>query len=122
MDLAGFRGWLDAYFRAWESNEPADVAALFSEDAEYRVGPFAEAWVGRDEIVRRWTSGAQTDVTWSCEPLALEEGVGIAHWNVVARDPDDVLRERDGILVLAFTDDGRCRDHGEWYLSRDVPG
>jgi uncharacterized protein (TIGR02246 family) len=51
MDRAGFEGWLRRYFEAWVSNDPDDVAALFTEDALYWVGPFREPWVGRDQIV-----------------------------------------------------------------------
>jgi SnoaL-like protein len=60
MDPAGFEDWLGRYFDAWVSNDPADVASLFTEDAIYRVGPFREPWVGRDQIVDRWTSGILT--------------------------------------------------------------
>ena len=65
MDRDAFGRWLEAYFAAWVSNEPDDVAALFTEDATYAVGPFADVWEGRDEIVRRWTSGAQEDVEYA---------------------------------------------------------
>jgi hypothetical protein len=34
----------------------------------------------------------------------------------------DAYSARDGILLVAFTDDGRCRDHREWFVSRDLPG
>ena len=28
--------WVDSYRRAWESNDPADIRAVFTEDALYR--------------------------------------------------------------------------------------
>jgi ketosteroid isomerase-like protein len=42
MDRGGFEDWLRRYFDAWVSNDPVDVAALFTEDALYWVGPFRE--------------------------------------------------------------------------------
>ena len=36
IDLDSFRAWLDRYERAWRSNDPADAADLFTEDAVYR--------------------------------------------------------------------------------------
>jgi hypothetical protein len=30
MDVDAFEAWLDAYFAAWVSNDPDDVAALFT--------------------------------------------------------------------------------------------
>ena len=59
-------------FRRLGLERPDDVAALFTQDATYAVGPFADAWEGREEIVRRWTSGAQEDVEYAYEVLAAE--------------------------------------------------
>jgi hypothetical protein len=82
MDLEGFGAWLERYFQAWVSNQPADVAALFTEDADYWVGPFAEPRTGRDAIVEWWVSGVQMDVRYAYEPLAVNGDTGVAHWNV----------------------------------------
>jgi len=117
-----FERWLDAYFLAWISNEPNDVAALFTEDATYSVGPFAEPWAGRAEIVRRWISGAQQDVEYAYEILAVEGDTGIAHWNVKAGTGGGSARgEWDGILLITFSSDGRCREHREWLVRRELP-
>jgi hypothetical protein len=115
VDAASLGGWLGAYFAAWRSNDPADVAALFTEDAVYSVGPFAEAWHGRDAIVEHWTAGAAGEIEAAWEVLALAGDTGVAHWNV--RQPAPAT-ELDGILVLRFADDGRCREHREWFVSR----
>lgn len=122
MQHDGFERWLNAYFAAWISNEPDDVAALFVEDASYSVGPFAEAWAGRDEIVRRWTSEAQEDVEYTYEILAVDGDTGIAHWSVRARVQGETVRgEWDGILLITFAPDGRCREHREWLARRELP-
>ena len=122
MDAAGFRDWLDRYFAAWVSNDPADVADLFTEDATYTVGPFAQPWVGREEIVRRWTSGEQVDVEHRSEVLAIEGDLGVGHGNVRARSLGQNVRDEwDGILLITFAGDGRCRDHREWYARQELP-
>jgi uncharacterized protein (TIGR02246 family) len=122
MDRPDARAWLDRYFAAWVSNDPSDVAALFTEDAAYAVSPFAEPWVGRDEIVRRWTSGRQEDVEHASEVLAVDGDVVVAHWHVRARDEGDpIVREWDGLLLLRFAPDGRCAEHREWYAVREQP-
>ena len=122
MQRDGFGRWLDGYFAAWISNDAEDVAALFVEDAVYSVGPFSDAWTGRDEIVDRWTSAAQEDVVYAYEILAVEGDAGIAHWNVKARSEGHAARtERDGILLITFAPDGRCRDHREWQVRRELP-
>jgi ketosteroid isomerase-like protein len=122
VERDGFERWLDGYFAAWISNDADDVAALFVEDAVYSVGPFAAAWTGRDEIVRRWISGAQEDVEYAYEILAVEGDTGIAHWNVKATSEGQTARgEWDGILWITFAPDGRCREHREWLVRRELP-
>ena len=122
MERGGFDRWLDGYFSAWISNDADDVAALFVEDAVYSVGPFTAAWTGRDEIVRRWIGGAQEDVEYAYEILAVEGDTGIAHWNVKATSEGRTARgEWDGILVITFAPDGRCREHREWLVRRELP-
>jgi uncharacterized protein (TIGR02246 family) len=123
MDRSGARAWLDRYFAAWVSNDPEDVAALFTEDAVYAVSPFAEPWVGRDEIVRRWTDGRQEDIVHDSEVLAVDGDVVVAHWHVRARNAGGpAVREWDGLLLLRFAADGRCAEHREWYAAREQTG
>lgn len=121
MDIGSFGDWLARYFRAWASNDPADVGALFAEDAEYFTGPFSVPQQGRAAIVERWTGGVQMDVRASFEPLAVNGDVGVAHWNVRSRTVAGSLREWDGMLVITFDAGGRCREHREWYSVRDLP-
>ena len=122
MDRAGVDAWMEGYFAAWISNDAGEVEALFTDDAVYQVGPFAEPWVGRDEIVRQWVSGRQDEVVHRHEVLAVEGDIGIVEWNVKATDPDSGVRtEMDGILHLTFASDGRCRRHREWFRTREIP-
>ena len=56
MDDANARrvhAWIDSYIQAWNSNDPADIRALFSQDAAYHTEPYSPPWRGRDEIVRQ---------------------------------------------------------------------
>jgi ketosteroid isomerase-like protein len=122
MDLATFRAWLERYFAAWASNDPDEVAALFSEDAEYSWGPFREAARGRDDIVRWWTDGgAQPGLETSFEPIAVEGDRGVAHFTASFRTREGALAELDGILVCTFDEAGRCALHREWYERRETP-
>ena len=122
MDVGAFEAWLDAYFAAWVSNDPVDVAALFTEDAVYAVGPFSEPWVGRDEIVARWTTGLQDDVTsiTTCWASRVTSGwrTGTSGRPTPRRGCGSRL---DRILLITCAPDGRCRDHREWLAQRDLP-
>jgi len=54
--------------------------------------------------------------------LAIDGDLVVAHWNVKATDPSAGTRsEMDGVLLLRFTPDGRCRDHREWFARRERP-
>jgi hypothetical protein len=125
VDLALVATWMDAYGRAWLSNSPAEVAALFAENAVYHVSPFQDPWVGRDAIVQEWVSDpeGQESVRFDHQPLALTGDVGVAHWSVsfITRADEPTLVEMDGVLVLRFDPDGRCREHREWYVRRERP-
>ena len=112
--------WLDRYFAAWASNDPVAVGALFARDATYAVSPFAEPWRGRDEIVRRWTAGNGELRHHEHTVLAAGAGSGVAHWRVVVATGAGGKLEMDGMLLLAFNDDGECTDHREWYMSRTL--
>ena len=56
-DLAKLDDWLHRYEHAWRSNDPADIAGLFTDDAVYRYHPWEDAdarVVGRSAIVDSW--------------------------------------------------------------------
>jgi uncharacterized protein (TIGR02246 family) len=125
MELEGFDHWLRQYFEAWVSNDADAVADLFAEDAEYHVDPFSGPRMrGRQEIAARWTAepSAQGDVRWAYEPLAVTGDRGVAHWNIsfVPGGASDRRTEMDGILLITFDGGGRCTEHREWYVARDV--
>ena len=119
VTIEAFRDWLERYFEAWVSNDPGDVEALFTRDAVYWTGPFAEPRIGVEDIVAAWLGGPQEEVEYAYEPLAVEGELGIAHWRVVSRrDGAKERDEYDGILAITFAPDGRCVEHREWFSHR----
>ena len=122
-----FDAWMTAYGAAWLSNDAADVAALFGRDATYSVGPFAQPWTGRTQIVEEWTSDplGQRDIEFAHDVLAVDGDVGVARWRVAYTTAADGRRfEMDGVLVARFApggaDAGRCVAHEEWYDRREL--
>jgi len=77
--------WVQRYIAAWESNDGADIAALFTDDAEYHESPYDTDWIGRDAIVDGWRSrwnwqqGGWT-FEWQLDaidgPVAVVTGIG----------------------------------------------
>jgi len=111
------RGWLDSYLRAWASNEPDDIRALFTEDAVYNGRPHdPEAWRGREAIVAGWLEHRDEPGNWSfeAEVLAVDGDRAFVQAVTLYTDGPDY----DNLWILSFTD-GRVSEFTEWFMSRD---
>src|SRR4051794_10245880 len=53
-DKTAVEKWIAGYITAWDSNEPADIRSLFTDDAEYLTAPFEAPRVGVDAILSGW--------------------------------------------------------------------
>jgi hypothetical protein len=127
MDRAAVQRWLDAYVQAWLSYDPAEIGALFSEDAVCYYHPYDEPARGRAEIVASWIEPPRRDpegmYDGAYEPLAIEGDLAVAHGRSRYFNPDGAggrtLRtEFDNIFVMRFDDAGRCAEFREWYMER----
>ncbi len=114
-DLDQVTNWIDGYVRAWNSNDPADIGALFADDATYRTEPFSAPWRGRDTIVSNWLDRkdepGQTHFTW--HPLAVTPDVAIIQGETVYQQPPQTY---SNLWVLRLDPAGRCTDFTEWWL------
>lgn len=114
--MDGLRRWVDAYVAAWDSNDPAAIMALFTDDAVYYAEPHVEPWVGREEIVREWLGRKDEpgDHTFRSEPIALDGDLGFVRgWTTYADDPP---KEYGNLWVIRLTPDGRASEFTEWYV------
>jgi ketosteroid isomerase-like protein len=106
--------WMNSYRTAWESNDPDDIRALFSEDATYWTAPFREPWRGIDEIVESWLDvrdePGETEFTW----FVLNE-VG----DRVFVQGETAYRNAEtysNLWVIELQDDGRASSFTEWSM------
>ena len=116
--------WLERFGQAWETRDPEQAAALFSDDGSYREAPFDEPLTGAHEIREHWSNlpKARDDISFTWEILALTESGGIARWQGAYTPVDRETRlEFDGILFVSLDDEGRCRDFREWTIRREHP-
>jgi hypothetical protein len=112
--------WIDAYRRAWLSNDESDIRALFADDAVYEFRPNdAEALRGTDEIVTGWLRRADgpDDTTWEWRPIA-EEGDVATIQGVTVYDAPTMQTTVDNLWVITFAPDGRASHFTEWYMER----
>ena len=103
--------------KAWDSNDPADIGALFTPDARYFTEPHAAPWTGHDEIVKEWLDrkDAPGDHTFRWEILATDGDLGFVRgWtNYTAHDPP---REYGNLWVVRLEGDGRASEYTEWWV------
>jgi hypothetical protein len=99
--------WVEAYLRAWQTNDRDDIAALFTADAEYHESPFDTEWIGRDEIVEGWQGrwdwqqGGWT-FDWTITSIEHLSAVitGVGHYTE--------LGDFDNAWTVTFNEFGRC--------------
>jgi hypothetical protein len=116
--------WLTKYGQAWETRAPQLAADLFTEDCRYFETPFSEPAIGRDGVLRYWQAvpEGQSDITFRYRILAVQAPTVIAHWSAsFTRTASDTRVELDGVFVLEFTAEGRCRTLREWWHREEAP-
>lgn len=124
MDHAAVRAWLDAYVHAWQTYDPAEIAALFTEDAVYYYHPYDEPAKGREAIVAAWIDPPGRDAPGTYaghyEPLVVEGPLAVAHGRSQYFEADGKAprTEFDNIFVMRFDEHGRCAEFREWYMER----
>jgi ketosteroid isomerase-like protein len=114
MDRSDVDGWIARYTAAWTSNEPTDVEALFTEDAEYYTSPVKDPWRGRDEIMRLWIEHGDQPGSWrfTSETIAVDGDLGVVRANTTYQDGPAYAN----LWLIRLDDHGRCRSFTEWFM------
>ena len=114
MDHATFQSWLDRYVGAWRSGDRAEIAALFSPDADYYYGPYREPVHGSDAIATDWIDNPDEPGSWEAEyrPLAIDGATAVA----TGESRYTNGRTYSNIFVCRFDGEGRCTEFREWFM------
>jgi uncharacterized protein (TIGR02246 family) len=123
-ERASVEAWLAAYRHAWSTDDPEDVAALFTEDATYSPWPFSKPWEGRDAIVARWIERGDSKDPWQFEGdvVAVEGDTGVIRGLTTYPAHDDEAEDAySNIWVVRLAPDGRARSFAEWWVQRPKP-
>ena len=110
--------WLEGYRQAWETRDPGAAAVLFSEDVEYYETPFVEPARGRNGVYGYWKNAVenQSDVSFAHEIVSLSGSRAVVRWRAsFKRASSGVTTRLDGVFLLEFDDQGRCRRLREWW-------
>jgi hypothetical protein len=104
--------WVGNYERAWREGDVSGVARLFTENARYRVSPFAEPKLGHAEIQAFWLDDEGRSFTVTAEPVAVDGRDAVVRLEVRYDEPSK--QEYRDLWVLRFAPDGRVEDFEEW--------
>ena len=115
MEQAEVERWMDGYVRAWASNDPAEIGALFTEDARYYTAPFREPWTGRQGIVEEWLDRKDEPGTWEFhhEVMAIADRIGFVRgWTAYP----DVRYSNLWVIRMAGDGSRQCEEFTEWWM------
>jgi hypothetical protein len=104
--------WLAGYEKAWRTEDPADVRAVFTDDAEYWPRPdAAEPYRGIDAILAMWPDDGHPE--YAFEVLIEDDALGIVRGHV------DYPGEHSYVNLweVHFAEDGRARKFVEWFMT-----
>jgi ketosteroid isomerase-like protein len=115
MNHSDVQRWLDAYIAAWSSYDPAEIEALFTEDAAYRYDPFSKPLVGGAAIAADWLKDRDAPGSWEADyrPFTVDGDRAVAVGET--RYTGEGKRYANAYL-LEFVD-GRCSSFTEWYFA-----
>jgi ketosteroid isomerase-like protein len=75
IDETRIRDWLAAYRHAWSTDDPDEIATLFSEDVRYFTAPYREPLDGIASVSGYWLGEHEGEIPWSFEyQVVAQEG------------------------------------------------
>jgi len=123
MTEGQFTKWLEAFGKAWQTNEPDDIGALVPDTFLWHAGPYVEIFRDRATLVDHWVSTVNThsNVKPEYQILACESGRGICRYWVSYLLHKTAQVECDFILLVSLDESGRCTEFHEWMGTRMSP-
>lgn len=118
LTAAEISAWLAGYREAWETRDPRQAAALFTEDATYQDNPFNEPYRGRAGIASYWATvtADQRDVSFDSQLLGIDGRTAFVHWRAeFVNASNGAAITLDGVFVLDFDHRGLCERLREWW-------
>ena len=116
-ETARYGDWVERYVAAWNSNDPAEIGDLFTDDARYFTLPTRPPWVGRDVIVKEWLGRKDDpgDTKFDYEFLAATPDIGILRGETHYQGTGEHFFN---LWEIRLDESGRCREFVEWWIER----
>jgi uncharacterized protein (TIGR02246 family) len=119
VDEQHVRSWVEDYRRAWESNDPNEITALFTEDAAYYPRPYATPWKGHEEILAGWLRNRDGPgaTTFEWQQVSLAGAVAVVRGTTAYK-----RRTFSNLWVVRLAADGRASEFTEWWMQHPASG
>jgi len=110
--------WVARYRRAWETNEPVDIRAVFTDDATYAPNPYADkVETGIDQIVENWIADRDEVGDWTFESKVLGTDGNLAFIQGLTDYRSSNRPLYYNLWVVRLAEDGRASEFTEWYMT-----
>ncbi len=127
IDFVRIEEWLEQYKVAWKTDDPVDIARLFTEDACYYTAPHRDPYRGRDAIVTWWIGQGDSRIPWEFEyEVIAREGDlyvvrGVTRYPRGGSGEGGVPEVYHNLWLVTLTADGRASDYVEYWMEADRP-
>jgi ketosteroid isomerase-like protein len=120
IDETRIRDWLSAYRHAWSSDDPDEVAALFTPDVRYFTAPYRPPLEGIPAVRDYWLGEREGEIPWSFEYQVLAQEDDLFVVRAVTTYPEGT-NEAEGPetfhnLWLVRLDGGRASEFVEYFM------
>jgi uncharacterized protein (TIGR02246 family) len=117
MDSGRYERWVERYVKAWNTNDPEDIKALFADDARYQTEPYAAPWQGIDEIVSGWLAAKDEpgDTKFHYSVLVATDDLGIVKGDTAYKSTG---RKYSNLWEIRLDDSDTCTEFVEWWMEK----
>ena len=113
--MADVEVWIARYEQAWRTPGTTLLRELFTEDATYRMSPYAVPATGLEEIEALWERervGPDESFEMRHEAVAVDGDIAVVRVEVEYGEPRPA--EYRDLWIVRLDPDGRCREFEEW--------
>lgn len=119
MDRLHVLAWVDEYVVAWRAPGTLRLAAIFSEDIEYRLSPWKKPIQGLAKLGEFWEEGRaghDEGFELKSEVIAIEENTAVVR--IAVDYANDTPAKWRVLWILKFNDDNLCCVFEEWPFAK----
>jgi uncharacterized protein (TIGR02246 family) len=108
---------VDRYVHVWNTNDPEEIGALFTEDGRYQTEPYAAPWQGRDAIVSGWLEAKDEprDTEFEYSVLVATDDIGIVKGDTLYKTSG---RRYSNLWEIRLDAEGSCSEFVEWWMEK----